>query len=43
MNEIHQRYVIKVLDAKKFALDRIVAELASVFGEQAYVKKGVEY
>jgi hypothetical protein len=25
MSEIEQRYVIKFLDAKKFALDRIVA------------------
>jgi hypothetical protein len=41
--KIEQRYVIEFLDAKKFALDRITAELASVYGEQAYAKKVVEY
>jgi hypothetical protein len=41
MNEIEKRYVIRFLDAKKFALDRIVAELALVHGEQAYAKKPV--
>jgi hypothetical protein len=43
MSEIEQRYVIKFLYAKKFALDRIVADLASVSGEQAYVMKAVGY
>jgi hypothetical protein len=43
MSEIDQRYEIKFLYSKKFALDRIVAELASVSGEQAYAKKMVEY
>jgi hypothetical protein len=35
--------MIKFLCAEKFALDRIVAELASVDGEQADAKKAVEY
>jgi hypothetical protein len=35
--------VTKFLYAKKFALDRIVAELALVYGEQVYAKKAVEY
>jgi hypothetical protein len=35
MSEIEQRRVIKFLYAKKFALYRILAELASVYGEQA--------
>jgi hypothetical protein len=39
MAAIEQRYVTKFFDAKKFALDRIVAELASAHGEQTYVKK----
>jgi hypothetical protein len=43
MSEIEKRYVAKSLNAKKFALDRIVAELASVSGEQADTKKAVEY
>jgi hypothetical protein len=43
MNEIDQRYVIKFLDTKKFVPDRIVAELASVYEEQAYAKKAVKY
>jgi hypothetical protein len=43
MSEIEQRYMIKFLYAKKFALDRIVAELASVYREHAYVSKAVEY
>jgi hypothetical protein len=43
MSQIEQKYVIKFLDAKKFALGRIVGELASVDGEQAYTKKAVEY
>jgi hypothetical protein len=42
MSEIEQRYVIKFLYAKKFALDRIVVELAPVYGEQGYAKKAVE-
>jgi hypothetical protein len=42
MNKIEQRYVIKCLDAKKFALDRIVGELASVHGKQVYAKKTVD-
>jgi hypothetical protein len=41
MSEIKQRYVIKFLCAKKFAFDRIVAERASVCGEQVYAKKTV--
>jgi hypothetical protein len=43
MSEIEQRYVIKFLYVKKFALDRIAAERASVYGEQAYAKKTVEH
>jgi hypothetical protein len=43
MGGIKQRYVIKFLCAKKFVLDRIVAKLASAYGEQAYAKKAVEY
>jgi hypothetical protein len=43
MSEIEQRYVIKFFDVKRFALDRIVAEFASVSGEQASAKKAVEY
>jgi hypothetical protein len=35
--------VIKFLDTKQFVPDRIVAELASVYGEQAYAKKAVKY
>jgi hypothetical protein len=35
--------VIKFLYAKKFTLDRSVTELASVYGEQTYAKKAVEY
>jgi hypothetical protein len=42
MSEIEKRYVVNFLNAKKFALDRIVAELASVYGEQAYAKRAVE-
>jgi ABC-type proline/glycine betaine transport system substrate-binding protein len=43
MSETDQRDVIKFLDARKFALDRIVAELASVDGEHVHAKKAVEY
>jgi hypothetical protein len=43
MSAIEKRYLVNFLNAKKFALDRIVAELASVYGEQAYGKKVVEY
>jgi hypothetical protein len=43
MTEIEQRYVIRFRDAEKFSLNRIVAELASVSGEQADAKKVVEY
>jgi hypothetical protein len=43
MNKIEKRYVITFLDAKKFALDRSMAELASVYGEQTYAKQAVEY
>jgi hypothetical protein len=43
MSEIEQRYVIRVLCAQKFAFDRIVAELASVDGEQTYAKEAVEH
>jgi hypothetical protein len=43
MMEVKQRYVIKFLDTKKFNLSGIGAELASVYGEQAYAKKAVEY
>jgi hypothetical protein len=43
MSEIEQRYVIKCLYAKKLGLDPIVAERASVYGEQAHTKKAVEY
>jgi hypothetical protein len=43
MSNIEQRYVIKCLYAKKFALDRIMAELASVDGKQIYAKKAMEY
>jgi hypothetical protein len=43
MSEIEKRYVIRFRSAKKFALDRIVAELALVYGEQADAKKAVEY
>jgi hypothetical protein len=43
MSEIEQRYVIKFLYAKKFGLDRILAELALINGEQADAKKAVEY
>jgi hypothetical protein len=43
MSEIEQRHVIRFRYAKKFALDRIVAQLASVYGEQADAKKAVEY
>jgi hypothetical protein len=43
ISEIEQRYVIKFLCAKKFVFDRILAELALVYGEQAYAKKAVEY
>jgi hypothetical protein len=43
INKIDQRYVIKFLDAKKVALDRITAELASVCGEQAPAKRAMEY
>jgi hypothetical protein len=39
MSEIEQRYAIKFLDAKRFALDRIVAELASAYREQAHARK----
>jgi hypothetical protein len=39
MTEIEQRYVIEFIHAKKFGLDQIVAQLASVCGEQAYAKK----
>jgi hypothetical protein len=41
VNEIEQRHVIKFLYTKKFALDRIVAEFASVYGEQVSAKKSV--
>jgi hypothetical protein len=41
MTEGEQRYVIKFLDAKKFTLNRIVAEIVSVYGEQAYTQKAV--
>jgi hypothetical protein len=43
LSEIEQRYVLEFLCAKKFALDRIVAELTSVYEEQAYAKTAVEY
>jgi hypothetical protein len=43
MSKIKQKYMIKFLDAKKFAPDQIVAGLASVDGEQAHEKKAVEY
>jgi hypothetical protein len=43
ISEIEQRRAIKFLYAEKFALDRILAEFASVSGEQAYAKKAVEY
>jgi hypothetical protein len=43
MTEVEQRYVIKVLNAKKFTLNGIITELALVYGEQAYAKKVVEY
>jgi hypothetical protein len=33
MDEIEQIYVIKFFYAKKFALDRIMAELATVYAE----------
>jgi hypothetical protein len=42
-SEIEEREMIKFLDAKRFVLDRIVAELASVDGEQVYRKNAVEY
>jgi hypothetical protein len=42
-SEIEQRCVIKFLCAKKFALDRVITESASVDGEQACAKKAVEY
>jgi hypothetical protein len=43
MREIEQRYVMKRLEANKFALDRIVAELALVHGEQTSAPKAVVY
>jgi hypothetical protein len=43
MTEVEQRCVNEFLDAKKFTLIEIAAELASVDGEQAYAKKAVEY
>jgi hypothetical protein len=38
MSEIEQRYVIKFLYTKRFALDRTAAELALVDGEGADAK-----
>jgi hypothetical protein len=43
MTEVKQRYVIKFLDTKKFILNGIVADLASVYEEQADAKKAVEH
>jgi ABC-type proline/glycine betaine transport system substrate-binding protein len=43
MTEVEQRYVIKFLHTTKFSLSEIVAEFASVDGEQASAKKAVEY
>jgi hypothetical protein len=43
MSEIEQRQVIKFLYAKKFALDRIVEELALVDGGQSDANRAVEY
>jgi hypothetical protein len=42
MNEIEQRHVIRVLSVKTFALDRIMAEITSVYREQTDAKKAVE-
>jgi hypothetical protein len=39
MTEIEQRYLITFLHAKTLGLGQIVAELASVYGEQADAKK----
>jgi hypothetical protein len=43
MTEIEQSYVIRFLHAKKFGYNQLTAELPSVSGEQAYIKKAVEY
>jgi hypothetical protein len=43
MSETEQRHVIKVLDVKKFAFDRVTAKLVSVYAEQIYAKNAVEY
>jgi hypothetical protein len=43
VTEIEQRYVITFLHAKKCGLDQIVAELASVYREQAHAKKVMGY
>jgi hypothetical protein len=40
---VGQKYVIKFLDAKKFALNGIVAAGTSVHGEQTPAKKAVKY
>jgi hypothetical protein len=43
MTEVEQRPVIKFLFVKKFTLNGIAAWIASVYGEQPYRKKAVEY
>jgi hypothetical protein len=43
MIEVEERYVIKSLDAKKFALNGIVTGLTLAHREQVHAKKAVEY
>jgi hypothetical protein len=41
--KVERRYVIRFVDAGKFGLEQIVAELASVYAEQVHAKNAVEY